>query len=471
RRGARLAGLVVLAAGAVVLAGCGAATTTGKFTAADTPARRMSVALAQLAGAPGVRVAGTIVDEAGENLAVDVRMLDSGEGRGTIDRVGKRAEVLVVEDGTYLRAPAAWWGSDARAQLFKNVWVKVPETEPGLDLATAVTPSTLGKRLRTKYGQTRLGATRPPVSTADGVEVEKISTPEGDLYVTTGKPHRVARVVGKVITGADPSGSRSADLTVTPADEDQAAAVAADVANGARGLAGGAYDSRVRIESAGKVSGACDAAGCTMRWSIKNASGGEVNVVMRASVHSNRELGNCITPPKPARPDTTVALTCRLTSKAWTDFYRTATAPSSAARRTPYTLRATGSAVFPAPKAASCRYAAGKTPAGCPDLTVTPEGLDRAADQYAAAWFGKVTATDAEKADYRQLVERAASARDCFPWTARVGSASAQTTACLSEVGGKQLAVQYDRATGKLVTAFPPSDKQLAEMRRALAGK
>ncbi len=469
RRTLRAAGLTALAAAAVLLAGCG--TTTGTFAEVDSPGRRMSVALTQLAGAPGVRVAGTVVDGSGQDLTLDVRLLDSGEGRGVLKKAGKQAEVMVVEDATYVRAPAAWWGSDARAQLYKNVWVKVAETEPGLDLATALRPGALGKRLLQTFGKARLGSTKPEVSTLDGVEVEKISTPDGDLFVTTAKPYRVVKVVGKAVTGADPSRSERAELTVTPADDDEAAAFAADVANGVRVLAKGAYDSLVRIDATTKISGACNVAGCTMRWNVTNASGAAATVVMRASVHTNRELGKCITAPRPVAPDASLPVACRITSKAWSDFYRSATAPSSAPRRTPYALRATASAVFPAPKAASCRYGAGAVPAGCPDLTVTPEGLDRAADRYASAWFGTAPATDAQKAEYRRLVERAASSRECFPWSARAGSATAQTTSCLSEVDGRQIAVQYDRATGKLATAFPPTDKQLTEMRRARTGK
>ncbi len=435
-----------------VLAGCLPA--TGRWLEVDPVFAAARTAIVELGKAPGLRYRGD---------SVDVRVTGAGEAVGTISHGGRRAELLVVDGGTYVRGGKEIWGGDDRADAFAGRWVASND-----DVGPPVlTPEKLAAGLTEQFvtGHAPAPVSGPPAeSTIGDMRAWRLSVAGGDLYVSVAEPHRVLRV------DAPLEGER-VRLDVTPETEDSLADVLSGVGAGAIALAAsGAYDARVRISFVGALSAPCGANGCKVSAVVRNDSASAaVDVVLTSKVTSgNGLLASCASVAKPIAAGRTAPLACQAGGARWQTFYQRATRPSSAPKTTPYLVRAVAVATAKPPASATCSVETSvtrkaKPMAACPEPTITDEGFDHSW-KHAKEWWGR-TPTGADRDAWRQMILTAQRSTKRFPWSAY----GTPTTAHLIRVGGRYFVAQFHRGTGDLVTAFGPNARQLPAMLRLLA--
>jgi hypothetical protein len=259
-------------------------------------------------------------------------------------------------------------------------------------------------------------------------------------------------------------------LDVTTETEESAAEAMGKVGLGVAQLAGGVYDSGVRISFVGKLNAPCGQSGCNVSAVVKNESASAaVTVVLQGRVTAGASLlATCASPGKSISAGKTAPISCQAGGAKWVTFYRRATRPSRAPRTTPYLVQGIAVATAKPPRSATCSIEAaikGKaSPAPpCPKPTITDDGFDHSL-KHAKEWWGRRTLTDADVAEWRRMVETAQRSTKRFPWSSR----TTLTTAHLTRVGGRYFVAQFDRKTGKLVTAFGPNPGQVREMLKLL---
>lgn len=448
----------------LALTACGGA--VGTWTQVDPVHRALGIALESLDAAPGVRVAGTTRTGA----AVDLRVTGAGEATGTVQRGGRRADVLVVDGKTYVRGSKEYWGSlDERAEMFAGSWVEADDSVVGFPVQETLAPAALAKGLQERFGEAQGVQVGPPSeSTIGGVRAWRSSTPGGEVYVSADEPHRVLRVDAPLAAGG--AESDRVRLDVTTESEDGAADVLSAVGLGAGQLAkSGAYDLGVRISLVGALKAPCGAAGCAVSATVKNDSAeATVNVVLQVRVTSGpAQVAACASGAKPIAPAKTASLGCQAGGAKWASFYQRATRPSSAPRTTPYLVRAVALARAVPPASATCSVEASvaggaKPPTSCPKPAITEDGFDHSF-KHAKDWWGR-TPTAADRAEWRRMVETALGSGKRFPWS----SGATPTTGHLARIGGRYFVAQFDRETGALVTAFGPNPGQLRAMLKLL---
>ncbi|WP_159037267.1 hypothetical protein [Streptomyces specialis] len=106
----------------------------------------------------------------------------------------------------------------------------------------------------------------------------------------------------------------------------------------------------------------------------------------------------------------------------------------------------------------------GLTPYPAPQIT--QHGLDHSFDRHAAQWFGGEPNRSTQMDEWRDLIERTSHSSHRIPWS----TGATETHAYLARIDNKWFAVQFDRTSGDLVTAFVPNSRQLSAM-LSLLGK
>jgi hypothetical protein len=431
-----------------VLAGCFPA--TGRWVEVDPVFAAARTAIVELGKAPGLRYRGD---------SVDVRVTGAGEAVGTISHGGRRAELLVVDGGTYVRGGKEIWGGDDRADAFAGRWVAANDNVG----PPVLTPEKLAAGLTEQFitGHAPAPASGPPAeSTIAGVRAWRLSVAGGDLYVSVEEPHRILRV------DAPLEGER-VRLDVAPETEDSLADVISGVAAGAGVLASGkVYDARVRISFVGKLNVPCGGGGCNVSAVVRNDSSAQVSVVFTANVTSNgRALASCASAPKPIAVAKTAPFGCQAGGAVWSTFYQRATRPSRTPTTTPYLVRAVAVATAKPPVSVECSVTGkARPPASCPKPTITDRGVSHSFDEHAREWWGRDVQKSVDLPAWREMIETAHRSGQRFPWNSR----NRLTTAHLARVDGRYFVAQFDRNTGELVTAFGPRPAQVRAMLRAL---
>jgi hypothetical protein len=183
-----LAGAAVLVAAAVSVT----VTVLLSDTSARNPRAPFIQALTNLAVAPSVTQRGRF----GSQFAYDVRVTRYGEMTGTMTLPSMRMQVLAVGGVRYLKtASGALPGGGAAqlpASLLKDEWIKADDTMLGGTTSQIGTPADLATRLRRLITQS---ATTFPAGKVqvNGTPAFVAHTAIGDLFVSTGSPHRVLR--------------------------------------------------------------------------------------------------------------------------------------------------------------------------------------------------------------------------------------------------------------------------------------
>ncbi|MFI5959831.1 hypothetical protein [Cryptosporangium sp. NPDC051539] len=438
---------------ALVVAGC--SPIDGKMVSYDSVANHVRIAASNLGQANGVRVNGTLQDDRGEELAIDVRLNGAGEGAGKIRRNGIAAAALVVDSMTYVKAPSAWWAPDSRADTYDNVWVAVAETTIGFDLARKLKPDALGALVDDAFGSLQIEG-MPPVTEVDKMPVRKVEASAGTLWVTAEKPYRVVRTEGSLL------GKQTAvNFTITAPGA--TALIARDVALGLPALRTGSYDAHASLRFDGALRSACDAQGCTVTGRVRNPSAEEpVTAVLDGKVSADRTvLGRCRSGRETVPASAAADVSCRVTTAAWRSFFASAASSGAPATSMKYQVAASASAVSPAPVATTC-LRGGK---GCGDLDLDDGDVLETFDRSGAAWYDR-TPADSELPDWRKMIEETAAGADRVPWA----SDGKPTVAYYGTQRGRPFVAQFDREDGKLVAAYGPSTDEATALRQAVSG-
>jgi len=98
-------------------------------------------------------------------------------------------------------------------------------------------------------------------------------------------------------------------------------------------------------------------------------------------------------------------------------------------------------------------------------VRVTEERLVVTFDKHAAQWFGRSVSKSTHFDAWRQLIQRATTSNQIFPWS----TGPFPTIAKMAEIEGKTFVVQFFQETGELATAFVPTQRELKHMLAALA--
>ncbi|GAA3394161.1 hypothetical protein [Cryptosporangium minutisporangium] len=456
----RFRGSVLLASAAVlVLALTGCSPIDGKMVTYDSVANHVRAATSALRTADGVRVHGTVETAAGEELAIDVRINGAGDGAGKIRRHGTVGDVLVVDSTTYVRARAAWWGTDNRAETYDRVWVAIADTTIGLDLAETLRPEDLATAVDDGFGSLELDD-MPPTTEINGMKARRVEASAGALWVTVTKPHQVVRLEGELLTEE----SRPVALMVAVTPPAATAEIARDVALALPLLRTGTYDAYRSLRFDGSLRSACNAQGCTVTGRIRNVSTDTpVTAVLNSKVISGRRvLGRCRSGRVAVAAAAATAVTCRIATASWRSFYAAATAPGAGSSTTSYQVSANASAVGPAPEAVACLPGA----PGCETPTMTDAEVVTTFDRSAPGWYER-TPTDQDLAEWRTLIRAAAAGKDRVPWS----SEGTPTAAYLGSSNGRPFVAQFDRRNGNLVAAYGPDKDETAALRAAIAGR
>ncbi|WP_073261130.1 hypothetical protein [Cryptosporangium aurantiacum] len=442
---------------ALALTGC--SPIDGKMVTYDSVANHVRTAASALQTAEGVRVNGTLETPAKEKIEIDVRINGAGDGSGKIRRHGTVGDVLVIDSATYVRAAAAWWGTDNRAETYDKVWVAIADTTIGLDLAGTLRPRELGALIDDGFGSLQFEG-MPPTSEVNGVKARRVEAAGGSLWITVAKPYQVVRLEGGLLT----EDSRPAALTVTITPPAATAQIARDVALTLPTLRTGTYDAYRSLRFDGSLRSACNAQGCTITGRIRNASTDTpVTAVLNAKVIGNKNvLGRCRSGRAAVAAAAATAVSCRITTAAWRSFYAAATAPGSGTSTTSYQVSANASVVGPAPDAVACLPGA----TGCDTPTMTDAEVVATFDRSAPAWYERAP-TDRDLPEWRKLIRTAASGKDRVPWSAE----GTPTVAYLGTSKGRPFVAQFDRGNGQLVAAYGPSKDEADALRAAIAAR
>ena len=449
----RFRGLVAPTVLVLLLSGCGSI--GGKFVAYDSVSGHIRSAATALQQTAGVRVHGTVRAATAKTVGIDVQLTGGGDGLGRVTRNGVVGNVVIVDGSTYVRATAAWWAPDARAESYDRAWVKAAPTTVGLDFAAALRPKQLG----TTVEQTFVDAVRsePPVTTVNGVPARKITTDEGSLWLSAATPYRVVRLEGTLLT-------QPVALTVATLAPLATAQTSRDVALLLPQLRDGTYDAQHALQFDGTLASSCNATGCTVTGRIRNIStDAPATAVLNSKVTGeNALLGRCQSARTPIAAASATTVGCRVSTAAWRAFYANATAPGATMATTSYRASATTSAIGPAPDAVSCLPSG----TGCATPTMTTAQVFATFDRSAKAWYKKPP-TDANLPGWRGLIRAAAGGKDRVPWS----SQGTPTVAYLGASKGVPFVAQFNRGNGALVSAYGPNDDETAALRQAIAGR
>jgi hypothetical protein len=449
----RYRGLAALSVLALLLSGCGSI--GGRFVAYDSVAGHIRSAATALQHTAGVRVYGTVRDATAKTLSIDVQLNGGGDGIGRVTRNGVVGNVVIVDGSTYVRATAAWWAPDTRAESYDRTWVKAAATTVGLDFATTLRPKQLGTTVEQTFVDA--AASEPPLTMVNGVAARKITTDEGSLWLSAAAPYRVVRLEGTMLT-------QPVALMVSTMTPLATAQTSREVALLLSQLRAGTYDAQHALQFDGTLASSCDATGCTVTGRIRNVStDAPVTAVLNGKVIGQKVvLGRCQSARTPIAAASATTVSCRVATTAWRAFYASATAPDAIMATTSYQASADTSAIGPAPDAASCLP--GGT--GCATPTTTTAQVFATFDRSAKAWYKKPV-TDANLPGWRALIRAAAAGKDRVPWS----SQGAPTVAYLGASKGVPFVAQFSRGNGALVSAYGPDDDETAALRQAVAGR
>jgi len=96
---------------------------------------------------------------------------------------------------------------------------------------------------------------------------------------------------------------------------------------------------------------------------------------------------------------------------------------------------------------------------------VTTDGLNHSFDRHAAQWFGGTVRRETHFEAWRQLIERAMTSSNVFPWSL----GASKTVGHLAQIEGKFFVVHFFEETGELATAFVPSQRQVTQIMLLIA--
>lgn len=195
-------GLVVLVAAALVIL-APSKRLPGQAIAVD-PSSAASDALGQLADLRDIHLTGVVGADNGQQLTVDVVVLDGDAQALVRDDAGGVAEFVVRDDEAAVRANAVWWRNTEPAfvQDFADKWVKADDTAgfPVYDLVDLA-----GDRLEKRLADPKAEWTATPTLFDDGQPAMALSkgSTGWTVYVTPTSPPSLLAIAGPLLGEPD----------------------------------------------------------------------------------------------------------------------------------------------------------------------------------------------------------------------------------------------------------------------------
>lgn len=192
--------VVLLAAPAVVLAGCGNSSTPvasqATSSSVTTSAAALLAATTQAVNAASsVHIEGTAASRGvGAAVSLQLTATRGSQGEGTIRIAGTTLNLLVADGTPYVKAPYAFWrGSGAGGTVAAKLadrWITAPSSGSGAGQITGMTEFVDMSKVLDPIFAAFGTPTRAGTSTVAGVRVVALTDPQGDeLYVpVTGDP-------------------------------------------------------------------------------------------------------------------------------------------------------------------------------------------------------------------------------------------------------------------------------------------
>ncbi|MFD0685714.1 hypothetical protein [Actinomadura fibrosa] len=315
---AGVAAAAVVAVGvtaAVAFTGGGSEAKKPKPTAAATSAWSREVRRV-LASSPGLRYDGTMSVD-GKPVQARLRVTRAGSASGTLTAGALKADVVAVDDVTYIKAGTAFWrdyvGETAHPENFAGRWSKAPAALPGFDVPDVLGPASIAARLAK-------AAADPSAEDVNGVRALKVRTRGADYLVSAAAPYRLLAV--RTAGRGDPR------FTVTEIPD--AAPLFAEIRPRVAAL-GGAADPALHFTPGKLTFVNCDqnTNGCTVSVpatlaSPEGAVPAGARAALRASIDTRgRPLGSCAA-SSPVPSDRSLTLRCTVQGRAWRTWMKAA---------------------------------------------------------------------------------------------------------------------------------------------------
>jgi hypothetical protein len=254
----------------------------------------------------------------GRRFALDCTTDHAGDAQGTISVDGRPFDVLVTGGRTFVRGQGFWaaYGDDKVTRFYGESWVALQVGTAG-SLAGLASPCTIGQTLRDRRFQLKKGAS----SRIRGQDVIELSDSSGRMYVTSGKPTQLVRVVSSS-SYRTPDGSSDVHLDFDHPRQLQVAPppVFVDPSDPRTFPAHYAAES-VKI-------GKCDASGCAVSATVRNFAGppaGKSTATFKVRGADDAELGSCTVDLPAIDYQQAQDVSCTVGGSGWANFYNNST--------------------------------------------------------------------------------------------------------------------------------------------------
>jgi hypothetical protein len=312
---------------------------------ASSPSYLATAAVERLEKTPALRYRGTFVEGYGRPAEIDLR-IDEDLAAGVQTLAGQRADFLVRDGASYLRAGQAYWNAEAPdyAGVYDGRWVLagtgglrlpgLPYLEPR-GLARTLRQALLGRPHRNRLK-------KMSESTIRGVEAARITVDDSGaaVYVSMKAPYRLVHVDGTLLTGSSDDWRRydldvdelsSADLDALDDRRRELTKVAATALDPAKDETLPAYYDVDKVDS---PDADCGPVSCRLVADVRNLRGAalpgtkaQLFGVIRAGKVLDRGviIGRCATTLPPMAKDKPTRVSCVASDPSWARWWRTAT--------------------------------------------------------------------------------------------------------------------------------------------------
>ncbi|PPK64163.1 hypothetical protein V5P93_006075 [Actinokineospora auranticolor] len=280
-----------------------------------------------------LRYQGSMTTANGIAVQFDLAAAGSGEIAGSLTMGGKRAALVVVEKGIYLKAAADFWASlsgvangENKGTAVADRWVKAPGGLIGMDFSDVFTPEALSQYLVLNNDQRQ----DRPVAEGDRADLDggrfiKVPLARGSAYLSEEAPYGIGHVELSEAGQADPTKVKRFDAAISDATGDLAKFYQ-DVTTVAGQLTA-PVDVLTTVQETGHTFEGCGAEGCSIVVQFTNPGKAAVKVSIRGNwLGDNAPLGACESQAGPVAPGQPGSAKCTITSPEWVQFYSKANA-------------------------------------------------------------------------------------------------------------------------------------------------
>jgi hypothetical protein len=328
----RLAAL--LGALTLMCAGCSNQVAGDPFPAVIPPlsaGESVNQSLLNFGEAATIHYKGTLTSASDDKITFDLTVSAAGEVLGSITENDQPATVLEVNKTLYLKAPAGFWtalrgvgNGEGKGTAIADRWVKLPAVLLGVEFGEMFTPDAVSQNLVKESktaGETALADV--PRTIDSGVELIKISTETGTVFLSGQAPYGITRLAMSRLGSTD--NTRVKDLVAEVAD------TSADTAKFYQDLAGRAgelntaVDALTTVEQGNHRFEECNETSCSLIVEFTNTAKVPVRVHVKADwTGDNAPLGSCETEVGPVAPGQPSSARCTLATPEWVSFWQKA---------------------------------------------------------------------------------------------------------------------------------------------------